>query len=58
MKTIIKVNGKKISRKSACERFGSDKMKRRIKEAEDAFRADPHELSEWMDGMTITFDAE
>ncbi len=55
MKTIITVNGKKVSRKMAEEKFGKETVARRIKEAKEVFMEDPLVLSEWMDGMNIKF---
>lgn len=53
MKTTIKVNGKKISKKAAIEQYGKEKIENRIKEAIEAFHDDPYELCTWMDGMEI-----
>lgn len=55
MKTTIKVNGKKISKKAAIEKFGKERVESRIKEAKESFFKDPYELNTWMDGMEITF---
>ncbi len=55
MKTIMTVNGKKISKKAAEERFGKETVTRRIREAREIFMEDPMILAEWMDGMTIKF---
>lgn len=54
MKTTIKVNGKRISKKAAEERYGKERIAQRIAEAKQAFIEDPYELSSWMDGMEIT----
>lgn len=55
MKTTIKVNGKKISKKEAVERFGKDKVEERIQEAIEYFyeEAGCDDTSSWMDGMEI-----
>ena len=55
MKTIIKLNGKKISKKKAAELFGKEKVENRIKEAKESFMNDPYEINSWMDGMEIEF---
>ena len=55
MKTIIKLNGKKISKKKAVELFGKEKVENRIKEAKESFMNDPYEINSWMDGMEIEF---
>lgn len=58
MRTIIELNGKKISKKAASEKFGKEEMDRMICEAKEAFAEDPlEETSWWMDeGMlSITF---
>lgn len=54
MRITIKVNGKKISKKQAFAKYGEDRMKNRISEAQEAFYEDPHILCSWMDGMDIT----
>ena len=33
MRTIITLDGKKISKKAACEQFGKEEMERKIKES-------------------------
>lgn len=58
MRTIIELNGKKISKKAASEKFGKEEMDRMIREAKEAFAKDPlEEISWWMGvGMlSITF---
>ena len=55
MKTIIKLNGKKTSKKKAIELFGKEKVENRIKEAKESFMNDPYEINSWMDGMEIEF---
>ncbi len=55
MKTIIKLKGKKISKKKAIELFGKERIDNRIKEAKESFINDPYELNSWMDGMEIEF---
>lgn len=55
MKTIIKLNGKKISKKKAIELFGKERVEMRIKEAKESFMNDQYELNSWMDGMSIEF---
>jgi hypothetical protein len=55
MKTIIKLKGKKISKKKAVELFGKERIDNRIKEAKESFINDPYELNSWMDGMEIEF---
>ena len=55
MKTIIKLNGKKISKKKAVELFGKEKVENRIKEAKESFMNDPYEINSQMDGMEIEF---
>lgn len=53
MKTTIKLNGKKISKKAAVEKFGKERIESRIKESIEAYYEDPMELNTWMDGMEI-----
>lgn len=53
MKTTIKVNGKKISKKAAIEKFGKERIEARIKESIEAHYEDPMGLCTWMDGMEI-----
>ena len=48
MKTIIKLNGKKISKKKAVELFGKEKVENRIKEAKESFMNDPYEINSWI----------
>jgi hypothetical protein len=55
MKTTIKVNGKKISKKAAIEKYGKELIERRIKDAKEGFMNDPYEIQSWMDGMEISF---
>lgn len=52
---IIKMNGKKISKKKAEEMIGKERLQQRIEEAKQAFREDPLEEISWMDGMEIEF---
>lgn len=47
MRTIITLDGKKISKKAACEMFGEADMNKRIRDAKEAFFEDPHEESSW-----------
>lgn len=37
MRTIIELNGKKMSKKAASEKFGKEEMDRMIREAKEAF---------------------
>lgn len=56
MKTVIKMNGKKISQKKAKELIGSERLEKRIKEVKDEVKSgeyDPYEVPHWMDGMSI-----
>lgn len=53
---IIKMNGKKITKKAAAELIGKERLEARIQEAREAHQADPWELITWMDGMEITFN--
>ena len=58
MKTTIKINGKRISKKDAVARYGKERIEKRIKAAIDWNRQIfPGKLgcatSSWMDGMTI-----
>ena len=55
MRTIITINGKRISMKKAEEQYGKERMKRRIEEAKETFREDPYVEISWMDGMNIEF---
>ena len=58
MRTIITLDGKKISKKAACEMFGEADMNKRIRDAKEAFFEDPHEESSWWMGngmLTIEF---
>lgn len=53
MTITILVNGKKISKKSAVEKYGRARMEQRIKDAIEEYHADPMTLVEWADGMEI-----
>lgn len=58
MRTIIELNGKKISKKAASEKFGKEEMDRMIQEAKEAFATDPLEETSWWMGegkLSITF---
>jgi len=58
MRTIITLDGKKISKKAACEMFGKEDMDKRIRDARAAFSEDPNEESSWWMGngmLTIEF---
>ena len=58
MRTIITLDGKKISKKAACEMFGKEDMDKRIRDAREAFSEDPNEESSWWMGngmLTIEF---
>ena len=58
MRTIITLDGKKISKKAACEMFGKEDMDKRIRDAREAFSEDPNEKSSWWMGngmLTIEF---
>ena len=50
MRTIITLDGKKISKKAACEMFGKEDMDKRIRDAREAFSEDPNEESSWWMG--------
>jgi len=52
----IRMNGKKISRKTATEMIGEKKLKERIQEARETHAEDPWTLISWMDGMSIEFE--
>lgn len=56
MKTIIRVHGKKITKKAAIEKYGKAKVESRIAEAKEGFMNDPYEMQSWMDGMEISFE--
>lgn len=56
MRTVIYLNGKRISKKKAKELFGNETIERRIKEAKESFMMDPYEMNSWMDGMEIRFE--
>lgn len=53
MRVEIKVNGKKISKKAAFEKFGKERVENRIQEAIEEYYNDPYTLVDWMDGMAI-----
>lgn len=53
MKAIIKINGKKISKKQAAEIYGADRIENRIADAIEEFINDPLTLCTWADGMEI-----
>lgn len=53
MKVTIKVNGKRISKKAAEEKYGKEKIAQRIQDAKESYFEDPLELNTWMDGMEI-----
>lgn len=58
MRTIIELNGKKISKKAASEKFGKEELERMIQEAKEAFAEDPLEETSWWMGegmLSITF---
>ena len=58
MRTIITLDGKKISKKAACEMFGKEDMDKRIRDAREAFSEDPNKESSWWMGngiLTIEF---
>ena len=58
MRTIIELDGRKISKKAASEKFGKDEMDRMIREAKEAFAEDPLEETSWWMGvgmLSITF---
>ena len=58
MRTIITLDGKKISKKTACEMFGKEDMDKRIRDARAAFSEDSDEESSWWMGngmLTIEF---
>lgn len=58
MRTIIELNGKKISKKAASEKFGKEEMDRMIREAKEALAEDPLEETSWWVGegmLSITF---
>lgn len=58
MKTIIELDGRKISKKAASEKFGKEEMDRMIREAKKAFAEDPLEETSWWMGegmLSITF---
>lgn len=41
MKTIYRLDGKKISKKALTEKIGADRVKRLTEEAKEIFREDP-----------------
>ncbi|MGJ0689017.1 hypothetical protein ACR74Z_04160 [Veillonella seminalis] len=52
------MDGKKISKKAACEQFGKEDMERKIKEAKQTFMEDPWVENSWWMGkgmLTISF---
>lgn len=53
MKVTIKVNGKKISKKAAIEKYGKERIENRINESIESYYEDPMQLNTWMDGMEI-----
>lgn len=53
MRVEIRVNGKRISKKTAIEHYGKERIEARIKEAIESYLIDPLELCSWMDGMEI-----
>lgn len=58
MRTIIELNGKKMSKKAASEKFGKEELERMIQEAKEAFAEDPLEETSWWMGvgmLSITF---
>ncbi|HJI42664.1 MAG TPA: hypothetical protein OIL83_05190 [Veillonellaceae bacterium] len=58
MRTIIELNGRKISKKAASEKFRKEEMDRMIREAKEAFAEDPLEETSWWMGegmLSITF---
>jgi hypothetical protein len=58
MRTIITLDGKKISKKDACEQFGKEEMERKIKEAKQIFREDSWAENSWWMGtgmLNISF---
>ena len=58
MRIIIELDGRKISKKAASEKFGKEEMDRMIREAKKAFAEDPLEETSWWMGegmLSITF---
>jgi len=58
MRTIIELDGRKISKKAASEKFRKEEMDRMIREAKKAFAEDPLEETSWWMGegmLSITF---
>lgn len=50
MKTIIRLNEKKISKKAAADRFGKELIEKYISEAWEGFKIDPQEEQSWYIG--------
>ena len=59
MRTLLYINGKKVSKKTVTEMVGTERTKRYIKEAKEGFMDDPYEQQSYFlgsDGMlTIEF---
>lgn len=55
LRARIYLNGKRITKKTARELFGKEKVEKRIEEANTSFINDPYEEISWMDGMEIRF---
>ena len=56
MRIVIKMNGKKISKKKAMELIGSERLAKRIDDVFSDINSgnyDPYEVPHWMDGMSI-----
>lgn len=47
MKTVYRLNNKKITKKEATAMFGKERLDYYLKEARKAYRSDPYELSSW-----------
>ncbi|MDY6334072.1 MAG: hypothetical protein SPL56_04650 [Lachnospiraceae bacterium] len=50
MRTIITLNGKRISKKAAYEIFGKEEIDRKLREAKQSFIEDPLEEISWWVG--------
>ena len=60
MKTMLYLDGKKVTRKQIAERIGKERLDKYIKDAAETFREDPYiENSFWIGGgmLTIEFTA-
>lgn len=55
MKAKFFIYDRQVSKKEAAEKYGKEKLERRIQEAVESFLDDPNEQISWADGLIIEF---